>query len=137
MAAFPAQCRSQREAAEQAGSGRRIVENNTRNNGPAPRRGGITGRGFLPGHTGNPGGRPKGSRELLTLVRESTRDGRTLVDFLVQVAEGKPVMGRKPTLADRMRASEILLDRGWGKAIQRIDADQSPTTVVIWNDGKV
>ena len=64
-------------------------------------------------------------------MRESTRDGRTLVDFLVQVAEGKPVMGRKPTLADRMRATELLLDRGWGKAIQRIDADQSPVTVVV------
>jgi len=136
MAAFPAQCRSQREAAEQAGSGRRIVENNTRNNGPAPRRGGITGRGFLPGHTGNPGGRPKGSRELLTLVREATHDGRTLVDFLVQVAEGKPVLGRKPTLADRMRAIEMLLDRGWGKAIQRIDADQSPVTVVVTDGWK-
>jgi hypothetical protein len=116
---------------EQAGSGRRITENNTRNNSPAPLRGGITGRGFLPGRTGNPGGRPKGSRELLTLVRESTGDGRTLVDFLVQVAEGKPVLGRKPTLADRMRATELLLDRGWGKAIQRIDADQSPVTVVV------
>ena len=131
MAAFPAQCRSQREAAEQAGSGRRIVENNTRNNGPAPRRGGITGRGFLPGHTGNPGGRPKGSRELVTLVRDATQDGQTLIHFLVQVAEGKPVLGRKPTLADRMRAIEMLLDRGWGKAIQRIDADQSPVTVVV------
>jgi hypothetical protein len=108
-----------------------------KNNGVAPLLGGITGQGFLPGVSGNVNGRPKGSRELLTLVRESTGDGRTLVNFLVQVAEGKPVLGRKPTLADMMRATELLLDRGWGKAIQHIDADQSPTTVVIWNDGKV
>jgi hypothetical protein len=110
------------------------VDNNGKNNNAAPLQGGITGRGFLPGYSGNPGGRPKGSRELLTLVRESTRDGRTLINVLAQIAEGKPVLGRKPTLADRMRATELLLDRGWGKAIQLIDADQSP---VVWNDGKV
>jgi hypothetical protein len=129
-------------ATEQAAAGGKSnVKNNgvvsPTNNGVAPLRGGITGAGFLPGVSGNVNGRPKGSRELLTLVREATHDGRTLVDFLVQVAEGKPVQGRKPTLADRMRAIELLLDRGWGKTIQRLDADQSPVTVVIWNDGKV
>jgi hypothetical protein len=69
------------------------------------------------------------------LVHESTRDGRTLIDFLVRVAEGKPVLGRKPTLAEMMRASELLLDRGWGKAIQRIDSDLSPVTVIVTGNG--
>jgi hypothetical protein len=115
---------------------RKTVGSNGPGNVEAPRLGGITGKGFLPGTSGNPSGRSKGYRELLTLVREATHDGRTLVDFLVQVAEGKPVMGRKPTLADRMRAIEILLDRGWGKAIQRIDADQSPVTVIVTDGWK-
>jgi hypothetical protein len=84
--------------------------------------------------SGNVNGRPKGSRELLTLVRESTHDGRTLVDFLVQVAEGKPVMGRKPSLADRMRATELLLDRGWGKAVQRLESESAMPTVIVVGD---
>jgi hypothetical protein len=75
---------------------------------------------------------------LVTLVRESARDGRTLVDFLVEVAEGKPVLGRKPTLADRMRAIELLLDRGWGKAIQHLEGDLGvPQVIVIGDGGKV
>jgi hypothetical protein len=67
-------------------------------------------------------------------VRESTHDGRTLVDFLVQVAEGKPVLGRKPTLADRMRATELLLDRGWGKAVQRLESEPAGPTIIIAGD---
>jgi hypothetical protein len=116
---------------------RKPVGSNGPGNVEALRPGGITGKGFLPGTSGNPSGRAKGYRELLTLVRESTGDGRTLVNFLVQVAEGKPVLGRKPTLADMMRASEILLDRGWGKAIQHIDSDLSPSVIIVTGNGDV
>jgi hypothetical protein len=116
---------------------RKTVGNNTKNNVAAPLRGGITGKGFLPGQSGNPDGRPKRSRELLTLVRDSTQDGRMLIDLLVRIVEGEPVLGHKPTLADMMRASEILLDRGWGRAIQRIDSDLTPVTVIVTGSGDV
>jgi len=39
-------------------------------------RGGVTGKGFLPGHSGNAGGRPKGSQTyaIRTLVAEALND---------------------------------------------------------------
>ena len=42
--------------------------------------GGITGKGFMPGQSGNPGGRPKGSKSLRNLLiealRKKAKDGR-------------------------------------------------------------
>jgi hypothetical protein len=53
----------------------------------------------------------------------------------MKIVEGEPVLGHKPTLADMMRASEILLDRGWGKAIQHIDSDLSPSVIIVTGNG--
>lgn len=72
-----------------------------------PRR--VIGRPFLPGQSGNPGGRKKG---LMPLVRKATSDGKLLVDFLVRVVAGKV---SKATVADRIRAAAELMDRGYGK----------------------
>jgi hypothetical protein len=46
------------------------------------RRGGVTGRGFLPGQSGNPGGRPRG---IAALVRDQTADGAELVAYMLRV----------------------------------------------------
>jgi len=35
--------------------------------------GGITGKGFIPGRSGNPGGRPRGSKSLRNLLIEALR----------------------------------------------------------------
>ena len=35
--------------------------------------GGITGKGFMPGQSGNPGGRPRGSKSLRSLLVEALR----------------------------------------------------------------
>lgn len=70
--------------------------------------GGVTGRGFLPGHSGNPGGRPKA---LSTLICEQTNDGAELVAFMLAVLRGK----RKASLGQRMEAAAWLADRGFGK----------------------
>ncbi len=80
--------------------------------------GGVTGKGFLPGHSGNPGGRPKGLAER---VRRATHDGKTIVDFMVAVARGGKIDGRKPRLCDQMDANKWLADRGWGKPVQAIE----------------
>lgn len=47
--------------------------------------GGITGRGFLPGQSGNPNGRPKG-KSLTRLIRKALK-ARTL--------DGKPIEGNR------------------------------------------
>lgn len=78
--------------------------------------GGITGRGFVPGQSGNPGGRPKG---LAVLVREATADGQNPIDFLVKVLEGR-IKGVK--VEHRIAAARELLDRGHGKATQQVEA---------------
>ncbi len=79
------------------------------------RPGGVTGKGFLPGRSGNPGGRPKGLAEQ---VRQATHDGKTILDFMMAVAQGAKIDGRKPRLADRMEANKGLADRGWGRPVQ-------------------
>jgi hypothetical protein len=79
------------------------VQNNGRSTG------GITGRGFRPGRSGNPGGRPQSlARATRELVGE---DGMKLAAFWVSVMEDE--MRRD---SDRLEASKLLADRGWGKA---------------------
>ena len=73
------------------------------NNGKTTGLGGVTGRGFPPGQSGNPGGRPKG---LATLAREAVGDGRDLVAFYLAVLKGdtKALHARKrPTLSNACR----------------------------------
>lgn len=89
------------------------VENNGRS------RGGCTRRGFLPGQSGNPGGRPKG---LAALVRAQTKDGKELVDLMLRVLRGTLAMnGKKPGISDRIKAVEWLADRGWGKPVVMVE----------------
>jgi hypothetical protein len=61
----------------------------------------------------NPGGRPKG---LASLVREQTRDGADLVEFMLKLKENK----RQP-MRLRMEAVAWLADRGFGKALQQME----------------
>jgi hypothetical protein len=52
--------------------------------GTASKRG--PGRPFVKGHSGNPGGCPKG---LVRAIREQTRNGEQLVDFMLRVFRGE------------------------------------------------
>jgi hypothetical protein len=71
--------------------------------------GGITGKGFRPGRSGNPGGRPQGlARATRELVGE---DGTKLAELWWSIA--KDPLQRT---SDRLEASKLLADRGWGKA---------------------
>ena len=65
-----------------------------------------TGR-FEPGHSGNPGGRPQG---LARTTRELVgADGRAIVEFWMRVMADEAAR-----TADRLAASRLLADRGWG-----------------------
>ena len=81
----------------------------SQNNGETTREGGITGAGFRPGVSGNPGGRPKG---VARTVREVCGGSPLLL------AQGLLAIAQDPKARDRDRiaAYRELLDRGWGKA---------------------
>jgi hypothetical protein len=84
--------------------------------------GGVTGKGFMPGQSGNPGGRPKGLsitahlRELLALT---DIDGRPLKDEREAAREVALCMLKKGTgrgaRKANMEAIKEILDRTEGK----------------------
>ena len=88
------------------------------------------------GQSGNPSGRPKGTRDLAGYVLETTGGGMELVNALLSIARG--VMPNVPVQegsrarkdqqvrpADQLKAIEILLDRGFGRSPQQLDIAHS------------
>jgi hypothetical protein len=69
---------------------------------------------WLPGQSANPSGKPKGIGELQALARSRT------VYALARLSH----IARRGTEGPAVRAAEILLDRGWGKAPQTIHFDR-------------
>ena len=67
----------------------------------------LTGQ-FLPGHSGNPGGRPVSFHNY---IQERTADGSELADFVLSVFRGENGASTK----ERMDAATWLADRGFGK----------------------
>jgi len=99
---------------------------------------------FKPGQSGNPkggkighkggGGRPP---EWLKAKCQELIDRNQLIEFLADVAAGKDVDQRinengevlkiPADVKDRLKATEMLLDRGFGKATQVMDLGQTET----------
>ena len=87
---------------------------------------------WQPGQSGNPSGRPKGTRDLAGYVLETTDGGKELVDALLSLARGiVPNVGSRPRKdqqvrpADQLKAIEMLLDRGFGRSPQQLDIAHS------------
>ena len=91
---------------------------------------------WQPGQSGNPSGRPKGTRDLAGYVLESTNGGKELVDALVSIARGvmpdvtvqagsRPRKDQQVRPADQLKAIEMLLDRGFGRSPQQLDIAHS------------
>ena len=91
---------------------------------------------WKPGHSGNPSGRPRGTRDLAGYVLETTGGGMELVNALLSIARG--VMPNVPVQegsrarkdqqvrpADQLKAIEMLLDRGFGRSPQQLDIAHS------------
>ena len=81
---------------------------------------------WKPGQSGNPAGRPRGTRNLDGYVLETTDGGKELVDTLVSIARGvmpnvaaqegsRPRKDQQVRPADQLKAIEMLLDRGFGQ----------------------
>ena len=93
---------------------------------------------WKPGQSGNPSGRPKGTRDLAGYVLETTDGGKELVDALVAIARGfmpdvagqegsRPRKDQQVRPADQLKAIEMLLDRGFGRSPQQLDIAHSVT----------
>ena len=67
------------------GTGASTIDNPDVDNTTQKQRGGITGKGFLPGKSGKPEGRPRGTRNISTKMREA------LDKLGAKDAQGKPV----------------------------------------------
>ena len=93
---------------------------------------------WQPGQSGNPSGRPRGTRDLAGYVLETTDGGKELVDALVSIARGtmpnvavqegsRPRNDQQVRPADQLKAIEMLLDRGFGRSPQQLDIAHSVT----------
>ena len=91
---------------------------------------------WQPGQSGNPSGRPKGTRDLAGYVLEATDDGKELVDALLSIVRGvvpnvaaqegsRPRKDQQVRPADQLNAIEMLLDRGVGRSPQQLDIAHS------------
>ena len=91
---------------------------------------------WQPGQSGNPSGRPRGTRDLAGYVLEATGGGRELIDALVCIARGvmpnvaeqegsRPRKDQQVRPADQLKAIEMLLDRGFGRSPQQLDIAHS------------
>ena len=87
---------------------------------------------WQPGQSGNPSGRPKGTRDLAGYVLKTTDGGKELVDALICIARGampnlavqkgsRPRKDQQVRPADQLKAIEMLLDRGFGRSPQQLD----------------
>ncbi len=72
----------------------------------------VWGRPFEKGTSGNPGGRPRGSKGLADYIKSITADGFALVDIMWEIAQGRDHC----YMSDRINAIKWLADRGFGKA---------------------
>jgi len=88
--------------------------------------GGVTGRGFLPGRSGNLKGRPPSIAA--HLQKKYGRDGQKLI------AELHTLAFKSKTDKVRVQALGMLLDRGWGRAKETVSIE-TPGTLRLEHSG--
>jgi hypothetical protein len=89
--------------------------------------GGITGKGWLPGKSGNPGGQPKGKR-LTTLLRDALdreHNGKAIAEIIAEVIVREALKG------DYRFVKEIM-ERIDGKVPDRLTGDDGEGLTVIF-----
>lgn len=99
------------------------------NNDKTP--GGVTGKGFGKGKSGNPGGRPKGIAHAREYLEANTAGGEELIDFHLKLMRGQlrltmfdsegEELTRVPDFKDMQHSADWLADRLWGKSVQAVE----------------
>src|SRR5688572_22893683 len=88
--------------------------------------GGITGKGFRPGQSGNPGGRKKGE-SLIAVPRrvlEREHQGRPVGELLVECLVKEGLKGKLPHIKE-------ILDRVEGRVTEKVKLEGSGTNAVV------
>jgi hypothetical protein len=109
---------------------RRSVQMQRINNGKLI--GGVTGKGFIPGQSGNPGGRPKGSTKISTAYQRSLArlvpddpEGRTYAQYIADKTVELAAQGNLTALKE-------VTDRVEGKSPRVIEIERSDLTRQNW-----
>lgn len=87
----------------------------------------VIGRPFEKGKSGNPSGRPKDNPELKEACRSHTMECIAVLVGIVNNSKSKD--------NDRIKAAEVLLDRGYGKPVQSVDLDAKNIPQVVFVGG--
>lgn len=75
---------------------------------------------WVKGQSGNVKGAPKRANSLARKIREATKDGAELVEFALKVMRDESA-----PLEARQEEKAWLADRGWGKAVEHIEIEES------------
>jgi hypothetical protein len=90
------------------------VANNSQQRDEGELLGGVTGRGFLPGRSGNVNGKPKTNTGLVNAIRQKVAevapDGRTVAQSIAAMLVEEWLRGR-----NRIAAASVILDRLGGR----------------------
>jgi hypothetical protein len=78
---------------------------------------------FKPGQSGNPSGRPKIPEEFKELAKKYSV---TALKKVIEIMENEEADNR-----DQLRASEIIMDRAWGKSTQSMDVVASVAVQIV------
>jgi len=92
---------------------------------------------WKPGQSGNPAGKPKGTKHISTLIQELLNDEKFSVSVNGKRYRGVPIKAMIKTqvilaMDGNTRAFDILLKHGWGK-IEPDPKDMPPNPIHFYN----
>jgi len=109
---------------------------------PSPKTDHLTQTQWKPGQSGNPAGKPKGTKHLSTLIREMLDDD----NFVQKLENGKLIMGAPgkaivrvlvvKSLNGDLKAFDLLAKYGYGTKLE-IESDSLPMPIPILGGASV
>ena len=87
------------------------------------------------GQSGNPNGRPKGSKGFAAMIREKTLNGKRLLEEAFKILDKEDAKD-----SDKLTAIKWLADRAFGQALQtieNIDSEEAKVRLDLLSDEEV